>query len=330
MNFPDLLADRAKNWYRQLSRDVRANWPALQKAFESEYCGATVTPQHRYYNMSRKSNEEHVDYLYRLNVQAIEAGIKYESFSEGASHIQHFINTCDDPTLARQLSLQAPRSVKDLRDALLTLSIQEARLKRSDAAQSKVRFTESRKETKAKEDRSGRSGSRSKPIEIHAIAAGQYPSSDEGDDSPSDFEDSERTSMGSDSDLEANEGDLGADGIPRAAGEVLTFLSKIFAASNAKETQARPRQHSSRSDRQKCSHCGSESHSDRTCWKRLTCDHCGRAHPSDYCYSLCKGCGKVHDRGKCHLEEVVNQLKAWYDPTVHVGVLPPSVEKWLN
>ncbi|KAJ0390986.1 hypothetical protein ATCC90586_011611 [Pythium insidiosum] len=54
---------------------VRADWGRLQAEFELEYCGATVTPQQRYFEMRRRSSEEPVDYLYRLNVQAREASI---------------------------------------------------------------------------------------------------------------------------------------------------------------------------------------------------------------------------------------------------------------
>jgi hypothetical protein len=80
-----------------------------------------------------------------------------------------------------------------------------------------------------------------------------------------------------------------------------------------------------------CSHCGSTRHVDRDCWRRLTCSACDRkGHPAEHCYQICKGCGKVHDKGACELEEIVNQIKAWYDPTKHAGLLPPTLEKSLN
>ncbi|KAJ0388631.1 hypothetical protein P43SY_012022 [Pythium insidiosum] len=77
MQFPELLTDRAKTWYRQLSRETRKSWPDLQKAFELEYCGLAITAQQKYYELRRKSSEEPLDYLYRMNVQAMEAKIDY-------------------------------------------------------------------------------------------------------------------------------------------------------------------------------------------------------------------------------------------------------------
>ena len=36
---------------------------------------------------------------------------------------------------------------------------------------------------------------------------------------------------------------------------------------------------------QGCTHCGSKKNDDRGCWKRLTCQKCGRKeHPSDKCF----------------------------------------------
>jgi hypothetical protein len=44
--------------------------------------------------------------------------------------------------------------------------------------------------------------------------------------------------------------------------------------------------------------------------------------------SLCKACGKNHDRGECVLEELVNQLRLWVDG--QSNVLPAHIEKLLN
>ena len=42
-----------------------------------------------------------------------------------------------------------------------------------------------------------------------------------------------------------------------------------------------------------CTHCGSTKHGDLGCWKRLTCQKCGRkGHPSDNCFFVCRACGE--------------------------------------
>ncbi|ETM43129.1 hypothetical protein L914_11334, partial [Phytophthora nicotianae] len=60
---------------------------------------------------------------------------------------------------------------------------------------------------------------------------------------------------------------------------------------------------------QRCTHCGSHRHDDLHCWKRLTCQRCGkRSHPSDRCLFVCCGCGEIHDAGKCQMEEFYNLI----------------------
>ncbi|POM65326.1 Hypothetical protein PHPALM_18976, partial [Phytophthora palmivora] len=72
----------------------------------------------------------------------------------------------------------------------------------------------------------------------------------------------------------------------------------------------RSRIQSGGSDRNRCSHCGSKKHSDLGCWRRLTCHKCGkRGHPADHCLFVCRGCGELHDMGKCPMEEFYNQIR---------------------
>ncbi|POM72519.1 Hypothetical protein PHPALM_10752, partial [Phytophthora palmivora] len=81
----------------------------------------------------------------------------------------------------------------------------------------------------------------------------------------------------------------------------------------------------------RCTHCGSSKHDDLGCWKRLTCQKCGRkGHPSDYCLFVCRACGEIHDAGKCPMEEFYNLIRKWYVPTKHAGMLPVDAEKMLN
>ncbi|GMF54731.1 unnamed protein product [Phytophthora fragariaefolia] len=61
------------------------------------------------------------------------------------------------------------------------------------------------------------------------------------------------------------------------------------------------------SDRSRSTHCGSKKHTDLGCWRRLTCEKCGkREHPADHCLFVCRGCGELHDMGKCPMEEFYN------------------------
>jgi hypothetical protein len=82
--------------------------------------------------------------------------------------------------------------------------------------------------------------------------------------------------------------------------------------------------------RSPCSHCGMESHPDNKCWKLISCRHCGRNHPDAYCNKVCKACGNVHEKGDCALEKFFFQVKDWYDPIKHVGLLPNELEEALN
>ncbi|OWZ05238.1 hypothetical protein PHMEG_00022709 [Phytophthora megakarya] len=53
-------------------------------------------------------------------------------------------------------------------------------------------------------------------------------------------------------------------------------------------------------------------------------------HPSDYCLFVCRGCGELHDMGKCPVDEFYNQIRQWFNPTKHMGMLPEAAEKMLN
>jgi hypothetical protein len=45
---------------------------------------------------------------------------------------------------------------------------------------------------------------------------------------------------------------------------------------------------------------------------------------------VCRACGKIHDAGKCPMEEFYNLIRQWYNPTQHAGMLPSNAEKMLN
>ena len=81
-----------------------------------------------------------------------------------------------------------------------------------------------------------------------------------------------------------------------------------------------------------CTYCGSIKHNDRGCWKRLTCQNCGRkGHPSDKCFFYaCAACRKVHESGKSPSEKFYNLMRKWYVPTKHAQFVPSEAEEMLN
>jgi hypothetical protein len=315
LTFPEFLADRAKIWYKQLDRTVRVSWTTLQAEFEKEYCGAMVTPHQRYYEMRRKKNEETIDYLYRLNVAANEARIFYQEAAGGLHHVQHFINTCEDPELARQLGALRLTTESDLRDVLKELLRQEQRSKRDGNMSNRSTRTDTRS------NKHTLPGSRQRPIVVNSLQDQRtteemvdYSSGEENPESDEGGEARERD--GTDEETEVLTG---------VSKQTLQTIAALVASLQNKAKSA------NRTQQQSCSHCGSTRHVDRDCWRRLTCEACGRTgHPTEHCYQRCKGCGNVHERGECPLEEMANQLKSWYDPTKHAGMLPPTLEKMLN
>lgn len=228
-----------------------------------------------------------------------------------------------------------PTSVHTLRAALQTLHLQETRVRRDESSQKIGRCD-------AKEDRSTRLGSCQRPINVNAIKLKSlsYVSASDGGSDWSGSDDGMSDDGDNDREVEVDQPDGDALTGSKPTDDVTELLAKIFAATRVREAPIKAKQQMHAQQQSKtvtwqkpdpCTHCGSHRHRDRDCRRRLTCETYGRTgHPTEHCYQQCRGCGKVHDRGKCQLEEIVNQLKVWYNPTEHVGILPPTVEKWLN
>ncbi|KAJ0391496.1 hypothetical protein ATCC90586_011640 [Pythium insidiosum] len=87
--------------------------------------------------MRRRADEEPLDYLYRLNIQAKEANIGFDTADSARQHIAHFINTVDDADLARQLATLRLAHEGDLRAVLKDLLRQNQRVKRDDVRKSR-------------------------------------------------------------------------------------------------------------------------------------------------------------------------------------------------
>ncbi|OWZ08329.1 LOW QUALITY PROTEIN: hypothetical protein PHMEG_00019145 [Phytophthora megakarya] len=50
---------------------------------------------------------------------------------------------------------------------------------------------------------------------------------------------------------------------------------------------------------------------------------CGkRGQSADHCLFVCRGCGELHDMGKCPMEGFYNQIRQWFNPTKYTGMFP--------
>ena len=76
-------------------------------SFLVEYAGHGMSASQQYYHAKKRSEEDPLQYLYRLNVMGMQAKIPVVDGSTDArkKHINHFIDTLDDPDLSNQLLL---------------------------------------------------------------------------------------------------------------------------------------------------------------------------------------------------------------------------------
>jgi len=93
--FGDLMAGPARQWYLQLTRNVKKSWSDLMEQFRVQYCVKGVSMVSRYYHATKRPDETPLEYLYRLNVAGMRAGIGYGDGSavEKREHVELFINT---------------------------------------------------------------------------------------------------------------------------------------------------------------------------------------------------------------------------------------------
>ncbi|GMF33732.1 unnamed protein product [Phytophthora fragariaefolia] len=103
------MAGPARQWYLQLSKNVRRSWTDLTEHFRIQYCGKGVFMASRYYHASKHPDEMLLEYLYRLNVAAMRAKIPYAAGTaeERREHVELFINTLgsQEQELASRLTL---------------------------------------------------------------------------------------------------------------------------------------------------------------------------------------------------------------------------------
>ena len=103
----DVLVGSARYWYRQMRRSTRSNSKELMSSFLVQYAGHGMSASRQYYHAKKRSEEKYLQYVHRLNVIGMSAK---ESVKDGApdarkEHVNHFIDTLDDPDLFDQLLL---------------------------------------------------------------------------------------------------------------------------------------------------------------------------------------------------------------------------------
>ncbi|KAG6611139.1 Eukaryotic/viral aspartic protease, active site [Phytophthora cinnamomi] len=315
LTFADLLSGSARNWYRQLPRSTRNKWSELLRSFQIQYCGFGISVARQYYHARKRSDESALEYLHRLNVAGLRARLKIKDGGpkEKREHVDHFIETLGDQDLADRLTLLRLPDADELEEVLRALDRAKNRMKKSAFGSSKYRQKASATPAPAVPAKHVRA------VQIQAPDSGSDSSSDGFD---SDGDDYRRIYM------------AGGGEPPPQAEEVPHTLDR--GQLERRSADQVPRDHRSRvhadgSDRSRCSHCGSRKHTELGCWRRLTCQKCGkRGHPADHCLFVCRGCGELHDMGKCPMEEFYNWIRQWYNPTKHAGMLPEKAEKMLN
>ncbi|OWZ03054.1 LOW QUALITY PROTEIN: hypothetical protein PHMEG_00025283 [Phytophthora megakarya] len=116
LRFVDLLAGSATN-----CRSTRNKWSDLLRSFQIQYCELEVSVARQYYHARRRSNESPLDYMYRLNVSGLHARLKIkdDSTKDRREHVDHSIETLEDPDLADRLTSLRLSDAGDLEEVPL-------------------------------------------------------------------------------------------------------------------------------------------------------------------------------------------------------------------
>lgn len=247
-----------------------------------------------------------LEYLYRLNVMGMQAKIlvKDGSATVRKEHVDHFIDTLDDRDLANQLLLLRVEDASKMEDTLR--EYQRGRSRQGKAVMGSNKYRQKGSAMPAPIP--------SKPARaVRAIRVEESSSESEWETSSGSEEESDRR-------------------VVKVAAKLDRSTSDRL-ATNPRSID--PGNGSRRLDRnaplEACTHCGSTKHNDLGCWRRLTCQKCGRkGHPSDSCFFVCRACGEAHEIGKCPMEEFYNLIRQWYVPDKHAGMFPEKIEKMLN
>ncbi|KAI9981115.1 hypothetical protein PInf_010535 [Phytophthora infestans] len=213
----------------------------------------------------------------------------------------HFIETLGDVDLADRLILLRLPDADELEEVLRAVDRAKHRQKKAAVGSGKYRQKAQTPTAPARR--------------VHQVTAPDSGTKSGSDGSDSDPEDYRRVCLTASNDRSAKTGDNSRprDTVPGDRG--------MYRSRDLMDGTAQVR----------CSQCGSRKHTESGCWKHLVCEKCGKkGHPGDHSFYVCRGCGEIHDVGKCPMEEFYNQIRQWFDPAKHRGMLPEVAEKMLN
>ncbi|OWY92043.1 hypothetical protein PHMEG_00039109 [Phytophthora megakarya] len=113
--FKTKMPPAARNWMGQLAKRVRTNWGRLAREFKREYCKSRVSDSEKYYTMKQYKDETALAFLYRLNLAAERADVKFrKSERRHEQHIKRFIKNLTGMSLRSTLRSQRFHKVSDL------------------------------------------------------------------------------------------------------------------------------------------------------------------------------------------------------------------------
>ncbi|GMF26564.1 unnamed protein product [Phytophthora fragariaefolia] len=308
------------------SKSTRNKWTDLLRSFQIQYCGFGVSVARQYCHARKRSDESVLEYLHRLNVAGLRVRLKIKDGipKENREHVDHFIETLGDQELTDRLALLRLLDADELEEVLRALDRAKTQQKESAFGSSKYRQKAPANPAPAAAAKHVRA------IQIQTPDSGYDDSGSERSDSDCDEHRRICTAANQDNAGSAGEEPKGLDrGQPdHPQHDRMTHDHRSRIQNDGSD---RSRCTHCGSDRSRCTHCGSKKHTDLGCWRRLTCDKCGkRGHPADHCLFVCRGCGELHDMGKCPMEEFYNQIRQWFNPAKHAGMLPAMAEKMLN
>ncbi|OWZ06881.1 LOW QUALITY PROTEIN: hypothetical protein PHMEG_00020806 [Phytophthora megakarya] len=112
------------HWHRALSRKTKRTWSLLSDKFISYYCSQfSQSASTRY----KRSEKEHIR----------DANIKFErSGREANEHVKHFLETCGDRDLERQLTPMQLRDIHTLKNIVSDIQKEEKRVPSRSSSQS--------------------------------------------------------------------------------------------------------------------------------------------------------------------------------------------------
>lgn len=234
-------------------------------------------------------------------------------------HVEHFIETLDDRDLAKQLTLLRLDDADDMEETLRAYQRMEIRQGKASMGSNKFR----QRAAPAPDQAS------SKPARaVRAIHIENGNSGSESESSGSEVEVDRRRVFSAMTHAPAEKP---RDYRDRQNESDNRDRQNVIDNRDRQNVIDQGKGHGHTDPPRACTHCGSKKHDDRGCWKRLTCQKCGRkGHPSDKCFFVCTACGEMHEGGKCPMEEFYNLICQWYVPTKHAGMLPPKAEEMLN